>query len=44
MRNRLVLLWHKFCAWLMPDQTERAHHAAFSEPYHPSNLHARRYR
>jgi hypothetical protein len=44
MLNRLVLLWRKFRAWLVFEPEVPTHRPAFSEPYQPSNLHARRYR
>jgi hypothetical protein len=43
MLNRLLLMWRKFCAWLVPNPAVPTHHD-LSEPYRPSNLHARRYR
>ena len=44
MWNSLVLFWRRFRAWLLLEPTGPAHHSHFSEPYQPSNLHARRYR
>ena len=44
MWNRLILLWNKFRAWLSPHPELPAHPDSMAETYHPSNLHARRYR
>jgi hypothetical protein len=44
MLNWLVLFWRKIRAWMMPGPAVQAHHESVSEPYRPSNLHARRYR
>lgn len=45
MLKRLVLLWHKITAWLVPGPTVTTHHGSHvSEPYQPSNLHARHFR
>ena len=44
MLNWLLRLWRKVGAWLMPGPETPAHHGPVSEPYHPSNLHARHYR
>jgi hypothetical protein len=44
MLNWLLLLWRKLSAWMMPGPAVAAHHDPDSEPYRPSNLHARHYR
>jgi hypothetical protein len=41
MLNWLLLLWRKISAWAMPGPVTPAHHDAASNPYQPSNLHAR---
>ncbi len=42
MWNRLLLLWRRFTAWLMPGPA-MSHHNPVSKPYQHSNLHARHY-
>jgi hypothetical protein len=42
MSNWLLLVWRKMKAWMMPGPAVPAHHEPVSEPYRPSNLHARR--
>jgi hypothetical protein len=44
MLNWLLLLWRKISAWMMPGPTAAAPRDPVSEPYRPSNLHARHYR
>jgi hypothetical protein len=44
MSDWLLLVWRKIKAWMMPGPAVPAHHEPVSEPYQPSNLHARRYR
>ena len=44
MLNWLLLWWRKISAWLMPGSAGMAQHDSVSEPYRPSNLHARHYR
>jgi hypothetical protein len=44
MQKWLLLLWRRFRAWLVLDPSVPAHHHRVSEPYQPSNLHARHYR
>jgi hypothetical protein len=44
MSNWLLLVWRKIKEWMMLGPAVPAHHQPVSEPYQPSNLHARRYR
>jgi len=44
MLNWLLRLWRGFCAWLLQRPAEPSHHGPVSQPYQPSNLHARHYR
>ena len=44
MLNWLLLFWRKISAWAIPGQANAVHHDPGSEPYRPSNLHARHYR
>ena len=41
MLNWLLRLWRRFDSWLMQRPAEPTHHYSYSQPYHPSNLHAR---
>jgi hypothetical protein len=43
MLNWLLLLWRKISAWAIPRPVASTHHDSASEPYQPSNLHARHY-
>jgi hypothetical protein len=40
MLNRLLLLWRRVCAWMMPRPAVPKHDESYPEPYQPSNLHA----
>jgi hypothetical protein len=42
MLNRLLLLWRRLVARLMPSPPVPKHHDPFQQPYQPSNLHGRR--
>src|SRR5262249_35080213 len=42
--NWLLLLGRRFRAWMMPGRAVPTHHDPISDPYQPSNLHARHYR
>jgi len=37
----LLRLWNSFNAWIQQRPMMPPQHRDFSEPYHPSNLHAR---
>lgn len=41
MLNWLLRLWRRFGAWMMQRPAVSMHHPPVSQPYHPSNLHAR---
>ena len=41
MLNRLLLVWRRFCAWMMPGPAAPTHYESYPQPYQPSNLHAR---
>jgi len=41
MLKSLLRLWHRLTAWITQRPAVPAFHAPASEPYHPSNLHAR---
>lgn len=41
MLNRLLLLWRRLVARLMPSPAVPTHHDPFPQAYQPSNLHAR---
>ena len=43
MLNSLVRLWNRLRAWMEQRPAGPAHHRTGSEPYYPSNLHARRH-
>jgi hypothetical protein len=45
MLNRLLLMWRKFRAWMMPSgAVPPVHHDPSLDAYRPSNLHARHHR
>ena len=43
MLNWLLRFWDRLCAWMQRRPAAPRQPAVVSEPYHPSNLHARRY-
>ncbi len=43
MLNSLLRLWYRLCGWMQGRPAASKRPAVVSQPYHPSNLHARRH-
>jgi hypothetical protein len=43
MLNSLLRLWYRLCAWMQRRPAALKRPTVVSQPYHPSNLHARRH-